>query len=161
MIRVVNAQGFATLGNAEGVAFQMPHPLARELYRAVPQTKDELRAFLLEWGGDAEAVKRLVDDEYDAEQLRGGLANLGLPLETFRDLLEEKKFFIAAYDRAPVHLTLHPSELGVISTALGKEGQIKDTPLRPVRDEAARAYLADQLGVTVDTDAGVPVGKFR
>lgn len=161
MIRVVNAQGFATLGNAAGVAFQMPHPLARELYRAIPATKEELREFLLNWGGESEAVDRLVDDDYDVEQLRGGLANLGLPLETFRDLLEEKKFFVAAYERAPVHLTLHPSELGVISTALGKEGLIKDTPLRPVRDEAARVYLAEQLGVTVDTDDAVPLGRFR
>lgn len=161
MIRAINAQGFATLGNAAGVAFQMPHPLARELYRALPPTKEGLRDFLLNWGGDSEAVARLVEDDYDAEQLRGGLANLGLTLETFRDLLEEKKFFIAAYEREPVHLTLHPSELGVISTALGKEGQIKDTPLRPVRDEAARGYLAEQLGVTVDTDAGISLGKFR
>lgn len=161
MIRAINAQGFATLGNAAGVAFQMPHPLARELYRVSPKTKEELRAFLLDWGGDADGVARLLEDDFDAETLRGGLANLGLPLETFRDLLEEKRFFESAYEKTPAELVLHPSELGVISTALGKEGLIKDTPLRPVRDEAARVYLEGQLGVVIKTDADVPLGRFR
>jgi hypothetical protein len=162
MIRAINAQGFPTLSNASGVAFQMPHPLARELYRQNVQEKDDLRKFLEDWGADSEGLVRLLDDDFEPKAFREGLANLGLTLETLRDLIDERKFFVSAYGREPQALVLHPSELGVIATALSKEEKIADIPLRPRRDEAALKYLQEQLTlVSVSTDDKVSIGGYR
>lgn len=161
MIRVLNNQGFPTLGNAAGVAFAMPHSLAREMYRRDLPNREALGAFLDEWGADPEGTRRLVEDEFDAKVFREGLANLGLTLETMRDLADDRQFFEDAYGKPPSSLVLHPSELGVIATALSKEGRIADLPLRPARDEAARVYLEAHLGVTVTVDDALLVGQYR
>lgn len=161
MIRAINAQGFPMLTNAAGVAFEMPHPLAREMYRRRLQTRDALAAFLAEWGADEEGTLRLLDDAFDAAAFTGNLANLGLTLETVRDLDIERRFFEDAYGKAPAALVLHPSELGIIGTALAKEGRIKDQPLRTIRDAAARVFLEGQLGLPVSVDEKLIVGEYR
>jgi hypothetical protein len=161
MIRMINAQGRPTLTNGAGVAFEMPHPLARELYRRGLQGREELAEFLIAWGADPEGAQKLLAEDFDAAAFKEGLANLGLTLETMRDLNDERKFYTDAYGKAPAALVLHPSELGVIATALAKEGRIADQPLRTLRDEAARGYLAAQLGLPVTTDEKLLVGEYR
>lgn len=162
MICIVNAQGFATLTNDAGVAFQMPLPLVRELYRRALTDKEQLRAFLQEWDAAPEGIEPLLDDEFDAAVFAEGMSNIGLPLETMRDLRHEQGFYFETRGKRPSRLVLHPSELGMIGTALGKEGHIPDSPERSVRDVAAQLYIQQALElVSVEVDESLRIGEFR
>jgi hypothetical protein len=162
MIRVINAQGFPTLTNEAGVAFQMPMPLLRELFRRSLQSAEELRAFLEEWGGDPEGRKRLLEDEFSAERFKESITNFGVPLESLHDLRTEQEFFEQAYGRKPRVLFVHPNELGVISTTLAKEGWIPENNDRRIRDNDAVIFLRKELDLDVlDVDDALLVGEYR
>ncbi len=162
MICIVNTAGLQTLTNEKGTSFTIPLPLIREAFRADIRNKDDLKAFLDKWGADEEGTRQLLDDDFDLKYWHDSLANVGLSIESLRDLTTEYDFFSESRGKAPVELVLHPSELGTVGTFLAKQGTIADDPFRPRRDEAARAYLQAHFNLTdVRVEEQTPLGGFR
>lgn len=160
MIRIVNAQGFPQLVNDLGTTFELPLTLVRELYRAQPHDKDELRIFLLEWGADPVGVLALVQDDYSPALFLASMVNLGLSLESVRDLEEELAFFRDAYGKPPRRLILQPSEWGMLTTQLIKTECIHATELH--REDAVRRWLIQRFELeAVEVEAAVMVGRFQ